>query len=610
MELIVSAEELKTYDLERPIDDTDCADPSVFERLYSVAASADDCPEPQSRVYQLLAIICSFHFRPTDKLEPFSYQWAMDGKRSLQGSDFDQRQVEALYSALPRIENLALKTRVADLIWTRDKRRSDCARIAIDGYVELAHRLTKGTATDRFERDPATGLTTQNYLERAAELARQTGWNHPENDRLRSLALELVRIAKEREPMALVRFGKLAANLNLDGISEELADLESRAAKSVETGDFHSAESLQRLSIQLAHLGQDKVEAHRRTLCLTRILEQKADANDHTLLKTHALQEAIDSLHGLKGVRDERQRLHAKLTEAQLHMYEEMGQFEHSVDLSDEVQRILGQLENQDLLECLAALAVTELPKSPVALKDQARENIQKHPLTSLFPTSILDSKGRTVARVPGSDEGDEALIYQVIKVEEIRVGIAVAGAIDPIRGMITQRFVVNLDVLEKICAISPFVPSGSERTFARGMQAFLSGDDMAAALTLVPYLEAGLRAMVGVAGRSDTKIATGGLEELIGLSAMLSQHRDVLEAVFGDALIFCIEIVFVHELGPKVRHGLCHGLARDGAFFSQWYIYACKLIFSLVLLPLLNREHWPAIKAAIISETSLAERT
>lgn len=103
-------------------------------------------------------------------------------------------------------------------------------------------------------------------------------------------------------------------------------------------------------------------------------------------------------------------------------------------------------------------------------------------------------------------------------------------------------------------------------------------------------------------AGRSDTKISAGGIEETIGLGALLSNHRDVLEKVFTPAIIFAIENLFVHELGPKIRHTYCHGLSPDGAFASEVYVYATKLIFSLVMLPLIGAE-WEMIKEHLTSK-------
>src|SRR6266496_704923 len=102
----VSADELKNSDLEGPIAGNDCADPSDFEPHYANAAKASETPEAQKRIYGLLSALCSFHFKPSDKVEPFPYKFAMGGKRSMQGSDVARAQVDALHSVLYRFRNL------------------------------------------------------------------------------------------------------------------------------------------------------------------------------------------------------------------------------------------------------------------------------------------------------------------------------------------------------------------------------------------------------------------------------------------------------------------------------------------------------------------------
>ena len=274
-----------------------------------------------------------------------------------------------------------------------------------------------------------------------------------------------------------------------------------------------------------------------------------------------------------------------------------MGSFSHSIDISDEVERLLKGYEGLDLLECLRRLALTELPKDPEKLEQNAREETEKYPLSSLFPASLLDAKGRTVARTGGGLKSSEALRHKIIQHQGISNGLAVGAAIAPARSEITQRFHVRESLLAAICGYSPFVVSGHEIQIARGLQAFLYADDMVACSLLFPYLEAGLRELVAVAGRSDTTISVGGIEQTIGLGKLLSEHRDVLEQVFGKNQIFAIENLFVHELGPKLRHTYCHGLATDGHLLSENYIYGCKLVYSLVLLPIIARETWSQVK-------------
>lgn len=317
------------------------------------------------------------------------------------------------------------------------------------------------------------------------------------------------------------------------------------------------------------------------------------------MLKAHALQQAIDSLHGIKGVREERKRIHDKLKEAQLHMVDEFAKIEHTTDLTSEVERILAGYKDLPLLDSLLRLALTELPKDRQRLEDAARAQAQRYPLSSLFSTSLIDERGRTVAKTGGGIEGADVLTYNVIKQENIRIGLAMAGAINPAREMMTEIFVMDEDIFYEICLISPFVPSGTERTFARGMQAFIYGDDFLAVASLVPLLESGMRAAVESFGKSDTKKSLGGIETTIGLGPLLNDHRELLERVFGSGIVYSIENLFAHELGPKVRHEYCHGLTRDDEFYSQSYSYACKIIFSLVMLPLAGQS-WEAIKEHI----------
>lgn len=599
----VSAEMLTSCDIEGPLGQSTTVDCDEFEGPLTAAAKvADEGGNPnQALVYRLLSAICSFHFKPEDGAEPFSNQIGFaDGSRTLVGSDFDTEQISALHAVLPRLNNLPLRTRMADLIWSREKRRADCARLAIDGYVELVNRLVAGTATERFHDSDPTGVSSEDFLRRAAAIARATGWNRPENDALRIAIAEVLTVASQRDDMAVVRIGNFATDIGLDNAESILANLPDLVETVLKKPDYFVAESVQRLIIRRAQRARDDHATKAATLKLISIFEAKAEATDSAMLKAHALQEAIESLHGLKGVRDERQRIHDKLKDAQLHMYEEFGKIEQSVDLTSEVERLLSAYDGLHLLDALLLLARTEQPKNPDKLIKAAQDEAQKFPLSSLFATSLLDSKGRTVARTGGGIESEDGLRHKIIRSESIRIGLAVGGAIKPQRQRITERYAVDYDLLYQLCLISPFVPSGSEHAFAKGIEAFLFGDEFVATASLAPLLEAGLRALVEVAGRSDTKISAEGIEETIGLGLLLSDHRDVLETVFGKGMIFAIENLFAHELGPKIRHSFCHGLARDGSFYSDEYIYGNKIIFSLVILPLAGSA-WDAAKAQIL---------
>lgn len=596
-----TAADLLSVDPALVIGNATCVDVEAFDDAFLEAAKiADEGGKArEALVLRLFAAVSRFHFRPGDRKEPFSnmISWA-DGSRSLMGSDFDSEDIDAIATAVEGIALLPLRIRLADLAWSRDKAKVDQARIAIDGYVQLVNKVLDGSGTLRFEQSSATGISVQNFLERAIVIARSTGWEKPENESLRATFASVLRVASLEGGMALVRFARLGLRYGVSGVEEEIGDVDAKAEAARDAREFHEAIALQELANSFAaRSNQGEIPAASK-LRLASIYERQADvAEGSSLLQTHALQSAIDALQGAKGVREERQRLHDKLKEAQLHFADEMGSFGHSVDLTDEVARLLSGYDGLDLLECLKRLALTEMPKDPELLIRNAREEAEKYPLSSLFATSIIDQRGRTVARAGGDAGDNEALRHKIIQHLSINTSLAVSAAINPARAKITERFTVNEDLFYAICRYSPFVPSGHEVQVARGLEAFLYGDDYVSCGLLIPFLETGLRSLVSIAGRSDTTISLGGIEQTIGLGNLLGQHRDILEKIFGQNVIYAIENLFVHELGPKVRHIFCHGMASDGALNSHHYVYSCKLIYSLVMLPIINGEFWDAIK-------------
>jgi hypothetical protein len=60
-------------------------------------------------------------------------------------SDIRGEQCDVLEAVLPRIEHRALRARVADIVWTNDKRKSGVAKTAIDAYCDCVEGLMDGS---------------------------------------------------------------------------------------------------------------------------------------------------------------------------------------------------------------------------------------------------------------------------------------------------------------------------------------------------------------------------------------------------------------------------------------------------------------------------------
>jgi hypothetical protein len=318
-------------------------------------------------------------------------------------------------------------------------------------------------------------------------------------------------------------------------------------------------------------------------------------------LSGHHLEQAIRALQNVRGVREQRTSLHAKLRDAQVNVIEEMGEISHSTDITGLINHYLAEVNGKNILDILMTLAMFAAPVSREKVLDRARQTARDHPLSSLFSSRSVDFRGRTVSVDAGSSElGDDGLTRTILQAQDIHMSLTVAGALDPVREFLMENGPIRFEVIMAMCVNSPFVPLESQHIFAKGLYAFLTGDDAIGIAVLAPLLEGGLRKLLEHSGEIVTSIDVYGIEQTLNLSAILGQKRDIVERILGSGFTFAIEMLFDHQSGPKVRHRICHAIYTDGDFHSKDSAYGCMLIFSLVMLSM--RGFWPGLKAHLES--------
>lgn len=128
-----------------------------------------------------------------------------------------------------------------------------------------------------------------------------------------------------------------------------------------------------------------------------------------------------------------------------------------------------------------------------------------------------------------------------------------------------------------------------------------MQGDYISAAHLLIPQLENSVRYVLHSASKDSSKIMPDMLQEDRTLSALIEQFRPELERIFSAPIILEIELLFVHNSGPALRHDFAHGKVPDGACFDVDVIYACWLVYRLACIPLFGiweKQLAPAIEA------------
>ena len=149
--------------------------PEIVSR--HIARLAADAPlgTLQRDVLTALALASSAMLNPENWDEPFKPMMEIRGQRSAVPTDLTDEQFEVLVRALPHIEHVTLRARVADVLWCfHDRSNLDLLRMAVDAYravpLEQDHWVHRGDDAWR----------------RAIELTRRRG--HGERERLSEIA--------------------------------------------------------------------------------------------------------------------------------------------------------------------------------------------------------------------------------------------------------------------------------------------------------------------------------------------------------------------------------------------------------------------------------------
>jgi hypothetical protein len=123
--LSATAQDFSAVDLNAPIAQSTSVEAYRLSGLFSEAVKAVEGlqREPEERVYAMLGAVCSFHFRPENRDDPFGPMARFSDRRAAVPEDFKGAPVEVLANSIERIENPAVRARVADMVWLLERKR-------------------------------------------------------------------------------------------------------------------------------------------------------------------------------------------------------------------------------------------------------------------------------------------------------------------------------------------------------------------------------------------------------------------------------------------------------------------------------------------------------
>jgi len=601
---VIELEKFSAMDFEAPIASSDCVDCAKLGHLYgkAIPAEEEDANSETAEVFRLLGAVCQIHFKPNDRAEPYGPMTVFDGKRSIIPGDLKGKQNDVFAELAPKVQNPGLRARLADIAWYNDRKLVACAQQAISAYCESVQLVFDGKAQLYLEKQNAASRGACDFLRRACQIAAATGWKGLKAATPKTLIAAIEANAHQSEDCnGYLHIGELALDYGIVDPATVAKNAESLAVTN-ETAP-HISQDLWELAARGYHQAKQPDESNR---CMTSAAEcyvtMAAAANYKGMTAASWLMDAIKGLRQIPNTKERRDELEGLLREAQASIADEMGTFSTEINIGDLVDHARDAVAGLTLAQALAKFANLERAPEPEALREEVQKRAAESPISSIIPMTIHDDDGKVVSKSPGlaiAGEDDETAIQHLIaRNEGMRRQLAVSGMFEPARRLIMAEHPLDQTHFEPILAMSPLVPADRISLYAQGFARYFGGDLISAVHILVPQMENSLRYVLKQAGVDASKIQKDMTQENRTLPVMIDRDREALEEIFGEAIVFEIDNLFLFRGGPTLRHRVAHGMISGGECYSEDAVYACWFIFRLCCLPLFD--HWQQVMDAM----------
>ena len=543
------------------------------------------------RVYALLYVVASFYPNYDAKRNPYGPMWSnFDGQRSLMAEDLSDEDLQALRGVLEEIADPEYRARVGDVLW-ECKRDYKAAQIAVRAFLEAAE-LHK---TDDLWPPYA------DRLERAAQLSAKLGVGQP-------LHQEVIAVVE-------AAINEFENNLKSGLLCHRLMLIAQ--AHDVPNAVFHAALA-ERLAVKLATAEEsdfshrywvlaagwhrklkDEVEARRCELAAAEgvIAATEKSLGEKKLGFSNAafwMGQAVEELRQAKADPTRIKEIHLRFLDLQKQALSEMCPMDLNVDEIPGFREAEQQtrkaaaahVRGRIFEEALARLAYVAKPTNVADLRKQMESQSEESIWDNIVESSAIDYSGKVADKLPptglGSAQVEEAAMRKkmVQNAREIQWKIQVIWRIEPARATILSEHGIRRRDIFFLVAGNPFIPSGHEGMYVRGLQAGFFGDWIVAMHLLIPQVEASIRHVLQQSGAVTSTLDADGIQQERDLNQLLWMPE--MTRIFGPDITFDLRGILIERFGHNMRNEFAHGLMPEGAFYQPASVYLWWLVLRL----------------------------
>lgn len=567
----ITADDLRASGWKDVVASAGLADCQKLAQLFaekSVRAKAEGALERASAL-DLLERICRPVLRPDVEDAPLGHQFH---------DAISEPELQGLGSVYAEMGGAELQARVADVLWLRKKDRV-AAEVATRGYLAAAQEFedpkewSRGFARTKRAYQIAASLGRKNQLfqtvvEFIADAIERLAGKDPLY--LSASLLELLLESRARDADA-AKYGERA---------------EAMAQTAAEQNDAWRAERLSAVAAGWFERASDRERARSCRVAGAEAFVRMAAQSEPPGLAASHVQRAIAIYRRIGKASDRVDELLAKMREYQERSTASFQTFSSAINIEEEVREALEAVRGKGTFnEALVALATLAGSPSVDEMRKSLRERASASPIQFLIPQKIVDSKtGRTTGRRNGFPDDDaDAILFQDAR----RMQHVMASILNHARRLVFEEHPFGDGDFLPLVRTSPFVPTGREVKFARGLAAGLRGDFMIATSLLVPQIENSLRHIVEISGGRAFGLDEDGIQDAHLLGHLLGSEE--ARNILGEDLVFDLRGLLNERFGTNLRNVEAHGLLDDEDYNSSEAIYFWWLTLRLCTVFALN---------------------
>ncbi len=568
----------------------------TLERTFQEASQAAKASSDEAavRAYNVLAVICSYHFNP-DRADAFTPQMIMGGKRTLIPSDFVEKQLKILVEIVKRFDHPLLRARIADVCWYMNRKLHEVAMLAAESYLMAVQDFFSNKLLHQYESDFKVPSKITELIERAFSIYALIG----KRNAIPQIAKDTLLLAQEtaKENSDLVAFNNLSLLSQSYKLSEWNLIASEAESLALQNSNTQYAEAVKKIWGLAAHaytkLGvkdsarRCKISAVDQTLRMRESVSQSS-------AKAYWTKLAIGEYRSIKGMTEEILKLRAELLTLEEQSLDDLAEFSMPLDLWDVRRLTRENFEDLEVHEMLLKLALIDSVPQKIGLHKKCLERRDQYFFSSMAGKAFTDSQGKVIANSPSAPQGSPPsetwFDHESLTDVSFHCQVASEGSIRAACQAMARHQQIDERHLMPIVTQSAFVPYGHEHVFALGFARMIQGDMTSAAHLLVPQLENSLRFILANDGSSTAKLNSDLTQEDQSLSQLYTNQRTVLETRLGVDITYMLHLLFNLKGGPMLRHEMAHGKLSASDCFHPSCVYACWLIYHITCRPLMSR--------------------